>query len=606
MITKRFSGLRSSFVLITFLVVTVTSKVVEAQEIRPPSEQILSISGNSLKEKRAQWIWKLVPLVIKACRALTSCQMNPAEKQILDRVILNAPYYSPDSLQFESESQNPGKFTSDQNEAHRVAVTGNIPQSKIFLNLDRLETLSLGQMLAILGHEVVHHAGIADDEKRIPDQIGAKLGRYFELNSVSSNLEEYGHPEIQAVYFGINVPETTDYFQIFPVPTVSVHARSALMDEQNIYDIDSFESYAPFHCFMVPGSAFVNEQVSDPKIHISRWFQGDSEVSVSLNVKIRSVCLIVAHAPDADMKGSNALGQTSVQLVLENPSVKNWQQSRLKIRSNFIRIALRPSSEQENPENGNFAKVEKIVSAPATVVTGQTYKLQVLVRFQDPSATLVCDAPFSGESWHSFDMTSLVPFFNFDRCQAQLQSPDLYLVTLEKDIPTNTVPGYYGVETLGLLRSKTQDTVTAAFPQKVVFQILNPQVPAPVKILSFQFLGVGNSKLIPDKTYDFEVRIENAQSIYSSFVSGRFLQHSGAYFYFMEEIAHSKKSMFQLAGYRKEGNILIATYKATIPGRSQNASILKLELFTFSYHTENLGEAYLDLRQNPAVFEVAQ
>ncbi|MGZ5278567.1 MAG: hypothetical protein ACXWC9_01410 [Pseudobdellovibrionaceae bacterium] len=605
MITKRISEMLFGLFLTTVLAATVIPQKSVAQALRPAGKQILSIAGNSLNEKKAQWIWQLLPLVIKACRALPSCQMTTAENQILDQIISNLPYYGSDSLQFENESQNPGKFTSDQNEAHRIAVTGNIPQSKIFLNLDRLDTLGWSQMLAILGHETVHHAGIIDDENRLPDQIGAKLGRYFELNSIASSLEEQGHPEIQALYFGVSVPETTDYFQIFPVPTVSVHAKTAVMDEQNIYDIDSFDSYSPFHCYSVPGSALVNEQVTNPKIHVNRWFQGDSEVSVSMNVQLRSVCLILAHAPDADMKASYAVGQTSLQLVLEDPSVNNWQQSRLKIRGPFIRATFRPSADQENPEIAQFAKVEKVVSAPASVIAGQTYKLQILVRMQDSSATLICDAPFNGESWHSLDMTSLVPFRNFDRCQAQKQSQDLYLVSLEEDIPGNAFAGYYGVETLGLVKSKTGELVTAALPQKIIFQILNPQTPAPMKILSFQFLNVGNGKLVPDKIYDFEVRIENAKSIYSSFVSGRFFERSGHHLDFMEEIAHSTNSMFRLSGYRTEGNILIASYKARIPGPSQNASVDKIELYTFSYHTENFGEAYLDLRQKPAVFEIA-
>ncbi len=576
-----------------------------AQALRPAEQQVFSIPGKSLQEKRAQWSWSTLPLVIKACRALPSCQMTPAENQILDKVIANLPWYMKDSLQFESESTHPDQFTSDKNEAHRVAITGNTPQSRIILNLDRLVELSWKDLLSLLGHEVVHHTGVLDDESRIPDQVGAKLGRYFELNSVALSLAEQRHPEIQALSFGVSVPETTDYFQIFPVPTVSVHARTAILDSENIFDIDSFEPYSPFHCYGVPGSAFVNEQVSNPQLHVARWFPGEAEVSVNLNVLIRSVCLITAHAPDAGMKASYAVGQTSVQLVLKNPNLKTWQDSVLSIRADFVRANFRPRSDQENPQVAEFAQYEKTVSAPASVVAGSTYRLQVLIRFEDASQSLPCEAPFTADRWHSLDMTSFVPFFKFDRCQAEQQSPSLYLVTLEKDFPLDSVAGFYSIETLGFIASKSSQEITASFPNKISFEVINPVKTGSLKILSAEFPGLKNQKLIPDKTYDFEVRIENADSIYSGFVSGRFVETSGHHLDFMEEIAHSTKSMFRLVSYQKEGSILIAKYKALVPGKSQNASVRRIELYQFSYLTTNFAEAYLDLRQKPLVFEVA-
>ena len=48
--------------------------------------------GRSLAERKAQWLWRVVPVVIKACRVQPSGQMSDDEKAVLDKMIANLKF----------------------------------------------------------------------------------------------------------------------------------------------------------------------------------------------------------------------------------------------------------------------------------------------------------------------------------------------------------------------------------------------------------------------------------------------------------------------------------------------------------------------------------
>ena len=572
----------------------------QAQSFRP---QFYPVPGLTLAEMKVQWLWSVLPNVIKACRVQPSCQMSEVEKKSLDGMIANLKNYSVGTLQFESEKANPGRFTSDQNEAHRVAVTGLTPDSKIILNSDRIGDMELRDLLAILGHETVHHTGVLDDAQRLPDSIGSKLGHYFELNSVSANLEEYGHPEIQAVYFGVGVPETIDYFKTFPEPTVQLDARVLLMDKAGAFDLSAFDPSHGSNCYTMTGAAYVNQQVSDPLIRVSRWFPGDKYVSLDFVVYTRNVCLIIAHVPNADLQGVPMIGQMSLQFELAQPSVTQWSDSVLSLRTDFLRAISRPRVPEEETDAMAMVRVEKVLSAPTTVNAGSTWKAEVLLRYLGSESVSGCEADVRGATWHSLDLLGLSPPLTLDHCSVQVHPDGLYQVSLEKNYPADSYPGIYSTEIIGLVIPASKGGFAVAkMPVPLSVSLTNAKPPPPLKIASHSFSG--GKTLQAGQDYTFEVRLENAHDVYDGLMSGEFMLFDGNSANVMGNMAAEQGMFVGQPAYRQDGSVLVITYKINVPTEMYGTHVREFRLYTLQFTTSNFGEAYLDLRGSPEVYTI--
>lgn len=564
-----------------------------------------TIPGRTLAEKKVQWAWSVLPVVVKACRYQTSCQMNDTEKAVLETMLVNLPLYSESSLEFVSERENPDRFNGTGSEAHRIAVTGLTPQAKITLNIDRIPDLSLRDLVGILGHEIVHHTGAGDDVNRLPDVIGNKLARYYEVNMVISGLEEFGHPEIQAHYFGVGVPENTDYFKTFPMPASFQDARVLLLDKESAFDLTTFDFSHTSNCFRLPNGIYVNQQVSDPWIRISPWFKGDKKVDLNFSVRTRNVCLKRESLPNADMVGYNMIGQMVVQLELAQPEQDQWQNSALKIYQPTLRALSHQLVPQESLDALALVKVEQVVSAPATVAAGGTWKVELLLRFRERVPVSGCDAPIRGLAWRGLDLFGMSPPLVVDRCEVRVQPDGLYFATLEKNIPADTYSGEYAMEMVALgIPADNGGMAIGKLTRPLTVKVDNPQSPRPLKILSYKFLGVNGHQLQAEREYAFEVRLENANDIFDGLISAKGVLSSGDTYNFVTNMATNQEMFLGPPSIRKEGNVLVATYRVKIDRDRYGDRVKSLVIYTLHFTTSNFGEIVLDLRDNPDVYSI--
>lgn len=562
--------------------------------------QVQMVPGQNLTEKKVQWIWSVLPVVVMACRVQNSCKMTESEKNILAKVILNISKYKRDSLVFKSEKEDPDFFNRDKNEAHRLAVTGNHPESKVYLNSDRISELNFSEIIALLGHEVIHHTGILDEEIRIPDQIGAKLRSYFENQSTTVNLEEYNHPEIQVYYFGVDIPDSMEYFKTF---LKSQRARVALMDVENVYNIEKFNSDDESLCLYQPNLQFINQNISGSMIRVDRWFQGDKNVYLHFNVRTQNVCRNTLDSENADLKGFNLISQLSLQLNLLDPQLTHWQDSRLTINSNLIRTLARRPAPEEAGTQIQMARITEVVRKVESVQAGQRWYFEAKVSYSGDSLKAQCDASIKSEAWHSIDFIGLIPNAVYKSCKITKTGAGQYLVQVEIDILANSAPGAFQMDLLSLYTEKTETRIFASAATPILFQVQNSRTINP-QIISAKFL-TQNNVIKGDQITEFEVQIQNGTNINDPLITYQLIDELGDAMNFVANMrGENKNGPFEKPVYRMNGDILIATFKIRIPTKWGSIKFKSFRFMTLLITFENLHELYLDHRSNPEVYQI--
>lgn len=123
--------------------------------------------------------WKLLPRYLAGCTEnLQACTSDPALQNLIKQIAAKRTSSQPNLLRFASGRANPDLFTAG-NETHRMAVTRLSPDSEIYLNTDVIDSVAVEEAVGLLAHEVTHHLGIKDDEKRLPDRVASALRAFM-------------------------------------------------------------------------------------------------------------------------------------------------------------------------------------------------------------------------------------------------------------------------------------------------------------------------------------------------------------------------------------------------------------------------------------------
>ncbi|WP_413587093.1 hypothetical protein [Bdellovibrio sp. HCB274] len=191
----------------------------------------VSVPGNSLAEKKIRWIWSHRNDFIKAC-AMSDCIQQEPLKSLLPKLYQIAKSSDQIQLQFVSEKSNPGFFSSNLGESHRIAITGRSPDSPIYFNTDLIANLTFENIVAILFHEWTHHLGISDDSQRLPDQVGALMAKDFTKNLLYSPYAGPDNLRMESAVFQFPVPKDNLEQRFFN------HAFAFLTDGNNFLDTD--------------------------------------------------------------------------------------------------------------------------------------------------------------------------------------------------------------------------------------------------------------------------------------------------------------------------------------------------------------------------------
>lgn len=167
--------------------------------------------GQNAAVQRVQWAWGYFPRWIASCVDLSArCGLTADEQKLLRDILSTISSYKADSVKFISGNENPGHFEL-ADAAHRLAITGSEVGGTIDWNTDLIESVSLGDAVALITHELGHHHGYKDTADRPLDQLGSKVRALFEAQTETISLR---------------TTESADGFK----PQVSVHSY-ALSDD---------------------------------------------------------------------------------------------------------------------------------------------------------------------------------------------------------------------------------------------------------------------------------------------------------------------------------------------------------------------------------------
>ena len=143
-------------------------------------------------EQNIQYVYLSLPTLISDCTSgKNQCSVTEEELHLLDKIqkIIYINYSTADRIQFVSERQNPGFFTTSSLESNRIAKTGLDLNSPIFFNIDEIYDLNgrpnidFAAIAAFLIHEIGHQTGEKSHAKL--DILGAKIRMQLAAKFVS-------------------------------------------------------------------------------------------------------------------------------------------------------------------------------------------------------------------------------------------------------------------------------------------------------------------------------------------------------------------------------------------------------------------------------------
>lgn len=170
-------------------------------------------NGAGLVEQNIQFVYMSLPKIISGCfDSPNQCSLSSDENSQLLQIeaVIHQNLSLYDRIQFVSEKQNPGFFTTSSTENNRIAKTGLTPQDPIYFNVDELydfegkPAIDFAGLAAILIHEIGHQTGELSHTKL--DILGAKVRislsfqfssfdySFINLENVEMNIINYPMP----------------------------------------------------------------------------------------------------------------------------------------------------------------------------------------------------------------------------------------------------------------------------------------------------------------------------------------------------------------------------------------------------------------------------
>jgi len=189
-----------------------------------------SATADKETQRRVEFAWEKSRTFIKACLVSNECGLTSDEVEIAFKILANDPGYSANSLQFVAEADV--QFSSVNGDAHRLMLTGLTPQSKIYINADRIVDIPVETLIGLFAHELVHHLGIVDDASRLPDLFGTRIASIARRYIVPLNL---GLRDTTALVFNYPQPIQIEFLKLFPnglFPTIYLSQKQQVVIQE--------------------------------------------------------------------------------------------------------------------------------------------------------------------------------------------------------------------------------------------------------------------------------------------------------------------------------------------------------------------------------------
>jgi len=456
--------------LLVFLVGSCLSLSAAAQGFPTPPN--FTFSGKTIAEKQVQWAWWALPRFLQACQYSTECGLSDDQKALLQKILPNLAGYTQDTLQFKPESQNPGLYRSDLGEIHRVAVTGLVPNAPIDINNELLNKspnlAGFSLWMGFLAHEMVHHLGIPDDDKRIPDQFGAAIAKAADNLLVRWPISASKTP-IEAWVLNYPAPNSTSFWATFPNGLLPV---PFFVDSVQIYNVGDLAA----------------------TLIAKQDLCADGE-----RLLVQRVSPLTEHYRPAEKAGM----QTATMTYTANSYCFNLTSKSAKSEPNLLNElfdfgdgAIRFDSfifsyGNSDPQSGTETRVQYVEGALSAdqIQAGQALTVTATIRdtgMEKPPTT--CGARFSRPGWPKF-MTG-VPFSVYqDGCKILKHDGDTYQISVTKNIPADAAAGPMQLDSVCLSPGDPDvDGCYVATPPRALAFTINNKPVAPMKVVNAQIL----------------------------------------------------------------------------------------------------------------------
>ncbi len=402
-----------------------------------PAAEVL---GPNIHIKRVIWTWTHRSHFLQSCLTdLKVCGKSDSLLPDLQKINQLIKDGQSTRIQFASEKENPELFKSGAGEVHRIAVTGNTPGSPITFNSDRIQDLTIAQIIAIQFHELAHHIGLKDDSFRLPDQIGARLAQHSAQQLRISYLDEDKAPNLQAAVFQFALPKDID-------GTNSFGNFGYVTDGILFIDLsfNSFDASPP--CDRI--DAFPLAQVIDGALS---WTAVDTN-SITLMTPIKNFCVWIDKenrkaGSDIILRGFKMVFQINQQNLIDRStittSLADTIQSHIDKMKTLQLIDFK-MNQAEYSAGDDFTATVKIRSLvpinPTDCQVGITHEL----------------APKQDNGWPLSD--------NIPECQISGKENDIFTLQLNYKLSKLQLSGLYSLALIKLSNSRnSQDIAFGTF-----------------------------------------------------------------------------------------------------------------------------------------------
>jgi hypothetical protein len=460
------------------------------------ADLVEGITGASRPEREIRWLWKYIGEFTRSCAKSGAECKDPEIKAVVDQLTAGlpaapGPTTSPwgQRLKFVSEKDNPNLFLSAANEAHRVAVTELKPGAPVYINSDRMAQLNHGQWIGVLVHETVHHLGIDDDARRLPDRVGAAVAAHVMSNWQESNMAEFGHPE--------------STFLAFNDPALDRPAR--IMGQAFEFTMDEEAAPNPRLPICANGEKFKGQSMAAPLWRVV-YLRGDkARAKIRGSARVTNVCVSASGAERTLLTNFTIM----MDLVFQQPFDPKGAWWNLPSKLDAASLAAGNNDTQEELlEMYRTFVIQSSAPEKPVYHPGEEWRAKYVVESTDGFQPSACNAFFSASQWFFSRNVTTTMFEGFQSCALTPLGANRWQVDVKYTFAGAAVqPDAFALAFIHFPGPTGQPDRFAIPTRPVYVQLDNPSAPPRLKAVAWRVSG------LQPRTTLFGGKIQNSYAV---------------------------------------------------------------------------------------------
>ena len=450
------------------------------------------MSGKSQMEREIRWLWKYVKEFALSCsRSNVDCQ-DPELKRVAGEIADYAPAFDERDtskwdglLEFVSEKEKPGQFSSALGEAHRTMTTGLTRFSQVLVNMDRVN-LPLEVLVGLLAHEAAHHLGYTDDTTRMPDRFGAEISKHFSHAVQQSSLGQFNLPNTHVVTFNseaayrgsfgfISWGDWTSDVDWQPTPLQPVCRGDELMNR---------------------------ELVSAPIWRVNHINEKLGIVTVRGGGYVKAVCV---NRVSAQARTSTLPLTASMELQFKKPfDADNWLD---EIPTPIFEGAELTPSTNSNDNVFGLAQtflIDSVIHEKTKLQAGAVWRTQIVLRSADDFIPTTCQVYAAGTQYAVITQDHLPGVNPFTSCNLKKLSDQTWQVDADLQLPKNMRPDRYYIPVILLSNPTSDRSAVPVLPKFITVENLSAPPPPVIEGVSVTGLKAASKLGTLDLTNSYQ------------------------------------------------------------------------------------------------------